>query len=156
MSVNEKLIEQTGVIGEKIELSNYSLISSEYVTTYIHPGNKLAALAGFNIVCDDIKEVGKNIAMQIAAMNPIGIDESGVNQDTIDKEMEIGRDLARKEGKPEAILEKIAEGRLKKFFKENTLLHQAYIKDSKQTIQQYLNTANADLIVTDFKRVNLG
>ena len=156
MSVNDKLVEQTGVIGEKIELSNYFIIKSDYVTGYIHPGNKLAALVGFDTSCDGIDELGRNIAMQIAAMNPLGLDESGVSEEIINKEIEIGKDLARKEGKPEDMLERIAQGRLKKFFKENTLLNQAYIKDSKLTISQYLKSAGCDLGIVDFKRVNLG
>ena len=101
-------------------------------------------------------DLGKNIAMQIAAMNPLGIDESGISTDIIDKEMEIGKDLARKEGKPEDMLERIATGRLKKFFKESTLINQVYIKDSKKTIMQYLKEADSNLQVVDFKRVNLG
>ncbi len=156
MTINDKLIEQTGVIGEKIELSNYFFIASDYVSTYIHPGNKLASIVGFNMSIDGIEEVGKNIAMQIAAMNPLGLKDSDISQDVIDKEMEIGKDLARKEGKPEDMLEKIATGRLKKFFKENTLVNQVYIKDSKKTITQYLKESNDNLDVTNFKRVNLG
>ncbi|MAQ32035.1 MAG: elongation factor Ts [Flavobacteriales bacterium] len=156
MTINDKLIEQTGVIGEKIELSNYFFISSDYVATYIHPGNKLASIVGFNMSIDVIEEVGKNIAMQVAAMNPLGLKDSDISQDIIDKEMEIGKDLARKEGKPEDMLEKIATGRLKKFFKENTLVNQVYIKDSKKTIIQYLKESNDNLDVTNFKRVNLG
>jgi len=156
MSVSEKLVEQTGVIGEKIEISNYSIIKSEYVTGYIHPGNKLAALVGFNSSFDGIEELGRNIAMQIAAMNPLGLDENGVSEEIINKELEIGKDLARKEGKPEEMIERIAEGRLKKFFKENTLLHQAYIKDSKLTISKYLSSSGHDLSIVDFKRIHLG
>ncbi len=156
ISINEKLVEQTGVIGEKIEISNYFLIKSDYVASYIHPGNKLSSLVGFNIKSNNIIEIGKNIAMQIAAMNPIGIDESSESQEIIEKEMEIGKDLARKEGKPESMLEKIAQGRLKKFFKENTLLNQVYIKDSKLSILAYLKSEEKDLIVTDFTRVQLG
>ena len=113
-------------------------------------------MVGFNIKSNNIIEIGKNIAMQIAAMNPIGIDESSVSQEIIEKEMEIGKDLARKEGKPESMLEKIAQGRLKKFFKENTLLNQVYIKDSKLSILAYLKSEEKDLIVTDFTRVQLG
>ena len=156
MTISDKLLEQTGVIGEKIELSNYFIIESEHVAGYIHPGNKLASLVGFNMAISEANEVGKNIAMQIAAMNPLGIDESNISSDIIEKEMEIGKDLARKEGKPEDMLERIATGRLKKFFKENTLIHQAYIKDSKKTIMQYLQESNNALQVSDFKRVNLG
>ena len=157
MSVSEKLVEQTGVIGEKIELSNYHAVSSDFVTAYIHPGNKLASLVGFNMSSTEgIQDIGKNIAMQIAAMNPVGLDEADITEDVIDKEIEIGKDLARQEGKPEEMLEKIAKGRLKKFFKENTLINQTYIKDSKKTVMQYLNDANSDLSITAFKRVSLG
>ena len=157
MSVGEKLVEQTGVIGEKIELSNYHVVSSDFVTAYIHPGNKLASLVGFNMSSTEgIQDIGKNIAMQIAAMNPVGLDEADITQDVIDKEIEIGKDLARQEGKPEEMLEKIAKGRLKKFFKENTLINQTYIKDSKKTVMQYLQDANSDLGITAFKRVSLG
>ena len=156
LSVSDKLVEQTGVIGEKIELTNYFMIKSGYVAGYIHPGNKLASLVGFNSKFDGIIELGKNVAMQIAAMNPLGLDENGVNQEVVDKEIEIGKDLARKEGKPEEMLERIAQGRLKKFFKENTLLHQVYIKDSKLTISEYLKSMSDDLEIVDFKRVYLG
>ena len=155
MLVKEKLIEQTGVIGEKLELSNYHHVNAEYVIGYIHPGNKLASLVGFNMAMQGIEEVGKNIAMQIAAMNPIGITESDVNQDIIDKEIEIGKDLARQEGKPEDMLERISMGRLKKFFKENTLINQVYIKDSKKTVAQYLKDYDKDLSIVEFKRVSL-
>tara|TARA_B100000530_G_scaffold56479_1_gene32118 strand:- start:2791 stop:3624 length:834 start_codon:yes stop_codon:yes gene_type:complete len=156
LSVSDKLVEQTGVIGEKIELSNYFMIKSDYIAGYIHPGNKLASLVGFNSKLDGIIELGKNVAMQIAAMNPLGLDEDGVSQEVVDKEIEIGKDLARKEGKPEEMLERIAQGRLKKFFKENTLLHQVYIKDSKLTISEYLKSMSDDLEIVDFKRVYLG
>jgi len=155
MLVKEKLIEQTGVIGEKLELSNYHHINAEYVVGYIHPGNKLASLVGFNMAMQGIEEVGKNIAMQVAAMNPIGITESDINQDIIDKEIEIGKDLARQEGKPEDMLERISMGRLKKFFKENTLMNQVYIKDSKKTVAQYLKDYDKDLSIVEFKRVSL-
>ena len=156
MSVGEKLVEQTGVIGEKLELSNYNIVNADYVTAYIHPGNKLASLVGFNLSSvDNIEDIGKNIAMQIAAMNPVGLNEADITQDIIDKEVEIGKDLARQEGKPEEMLEKIAMGRLKKFFKENTLINQTYIKDSKKTVMQYLKDADTDLSVVSFKRVSL-
>ena len=155
MLVKEKLIEQTGVIGEKLELSNYHHVNAEYVIGYIHPGNKLASLVGFNMAMQGIEEVGKNIAMQVAAMNPIGITETDINQDIIDKEIEIGKDLARQEGKPEDMLERISMGRLKKFFKENTLMNQVYIKDSKKTVAQYLKDYDKDLSIVEFKRVSL-
>jgi len=158
MSVDEKLVEQTGVIGEKLELSNYHIISADFVCTYIHPGNKLVSLVGFNNMSNGSteNEVGKNIAMQIAAMNPVSLTESDVPQEVIDKEIEIGKDLARQEGKPEEMLEKISMGRLKKFFKENTLINQTFIKDSKKTVMQYLKECNDDWKIVEFNRVNLG
>ncbi len=158
MSIEEKLVEQTGVIGEKLELSNYHIISADFVCTYIHPGNKLVSLVGFNNMSNGSteNEVGKNIAMQIAAMNPVSLTESDVPQEVIDKEIEIGKDLARQEGKPEEMLEKISMGRLKKFFKENTLINQTFIKDSKKTVMQYLKECNDDWKIVEFNRVNLG
>ena len=155
MSIADKLVEQTGVIGEKLELNNYAIIQADYVSAYVHPGNKLASLVGLNQNGDDLEEIGRNVAMQIAAMNPLGLLESDIPQDIIEKEIEIGKDLARQEGKPDEMLEKISMGRLKKFFKENTLINQTYIKDSKQTIMQYLQSFNQDLNVTEFRRVNL-
>lgn len=158
MTIEEKLVEQTGIIGEKLELSNYHIISADFVATYIHPGNKLVSLVGFGnmSVGGAQNEVGKNIAMQIAAMNPVSLSESDVPQDVINKEIEIGKDLARQEGKPEEMLEKISMGRLKKFFKENTLINQTFIKDSKKTVTQYLKECNDDWKIVEFKRVNLG
>ena len=163
VSVHDKLVEQTGVIGEKLELSNYHILSAGYVNAYIHPGNKLVSLVAFNNCLDDsestgesLAEISKNIAMQIAAMNPLGLTEANISQDVIDREIEVGKDLARQEGKPEDMLERISMGRLKKFFKENTLVHQSYIKDSKKTVLQYVKDCNKDLDIVDFKRVNLG
>ena len=155
MTIKDKLIEQTGVIGEKIELNNYSIIHAPHVSSYIHNGNKLSSLVGLSISNSESALIGLNIAMQIAAMNPLGLNESDVSQDVIDKEIEIGKDLAQKEGKPEEMLERISLGRLKKFFKENTLLNQIYIQDSKKTVKQYLYDCNKDLDVVVFKRTSL-
>ena len=155
ITVDEKLTEQTGVIGEKIELSNFKFVEAEYVKEYIHTGNKLASIVAFNSSPENIDEVGKNIAMQIAAMNPIALDEKQVSKEIVDKEIEIGKDLARQEGKPENMLEKIATGRLKKFFKENTLVNQLYIKDSKMTVGQYLKEIDTNLNIVSFERVSL-
>ena len=155
MSISEKLIEQTGVIGEKIELNNYSLIKAEFVSSYIHNGNKLSSLVGFNMRDTNAIEIGQNIAMQIAAMNPLGLNESDISQDIVDNEIEIAKDLARKEGKPEEMLDRISQGRLKKFFKENTLLHQIFIQDSKKTVKQYLADCNNDLDILSFRRSSL-
>ncbi|MEA1896524.1 MAG: translation elongation factor Ts [Bacteroidota bacterium] len=154
VTVGENVIEQIGIIGEKLDLSYFSSISAPSVVSYIHPGNKLASAVGFNQ--ENIEsQVAKDIAMQIAAMNPVAIDKEDVSQEVIDKEMEIGRDQAKREGKPENILDKIAEGKLNKFFKENTLLNQPFVKDNKKTIKQYLQEQNKDLTVTKFDRFGL-
>ena len=155
ISVEQKLLEQTGIIGEKIELGFFASIKDELVSAYTHHGNKLASIAGLNIYNEDFIEVGKDVCMQIAAMNPLGVDSSDISQDVLDKELEIAKDLARKEGKPEQMIEKIALGRLAKFFKENTLMKQAFIKDSKKSIELYLKEKNADLTVNQFYRFGL-
>jgi len=155
LSVEEKLLEQTGVIGEKIELGFYFSIEDELVSAYTHHGNRLAAIAGLNIYHSDFVEVGKDVCMQIAAMNPLGVNESDISKDVLDKELEIAKDLARKEGKPEQMIEKIALGRLGKFFKENTLMKQAFIKESKKSIESYLKEKNSDLTVNQFNRFGL-
>ena len=152
MTVAEKVLEQTGVIGEKIEISA-QLIEDVQVSSYIHAGNRLATLVGFNAITD--LQVARDVAMQVAAMNPLAVDKDGIDQETIDRELEIAKDLARQEGKPEEMLEKIAFGRLNKFYKENTLLNQAFIKDGKKTVAQYLKDQDDSLSVTCFKRVGL-
>ena len=152
MTVAEKVLEQTGVIGEKIEVSA-QVIEDVQVSSYVHAGNRLATLVGFNKSVDH--QVARDIAMQVAAMSPIAVDKNNVDQETIDRELEIAKDLARQEGKPEQMLEKIAQGRLNKFFKENTLLNQAFIKDGKKSVAQYLQEHSDDLSVTCFKRVGL-
>jgi elongation factor Ts len=150
----DKVIEQIGIIGEKLELSYYDFIKAEHVQSYIHPGNRLATLAGFNKPGID-QQVYKDVAMQIAAMNPVAVDKDDVKQEEIDRELEIGKEQARREGKPDNLLEKIAMGKLGKFFKENTLLNQEFIKDNKQTIRQYLSSVDKDLTVTRFSRYTL-
>ena len=152
MTVAEKVLEQTGVIGEKIEVSS-QIVESAQVSSYVHAGNRLATIVGFNNTTDS--QVARDVAMQVAAMNPIAIDRDGVQQETIDRELEIAKDLARQEGKPEQMLEKIALGRLNKFFKENTLLNQSFIKDGKKSVAQYLKEHDSELTVTSFKRVGL-
>ncbi len=152
-SISEIIVEQIGVIGEKIELAYYETIEADQVVPYIHHGNRLATLVGLNKAVNT--EVGKDVAMQIAAMNPVGIDKGDVSEDVINKEREIGREQAIKEGKPENIVDKIAEGKLTKFFKENTLLNQEFTKDSKKTVRQFLQEADKELTVTTFKRYSL-
>ncbi len=153
-TIKDLVIEQVGVIGEKIELSYYSKISAEAVVAYIHQGNKLATLVGFNKGGFDI-QVGKDVAMQVAAMNPIAVSRDAVPADVKEKELEIGKELARNEGKPEAMLDKIAQGRLNKYFKENVLLEQAFVKDNKTTIAKHLQGVDKDLTVTEFIRFSL-
>ncbi len=154
MTVSEKLIEQTGVIGEKIELSAFEKIAAPFVGSYIHSG-KIATIVGLSANVDGAGEVAKDIAMQAAAMNPIALNEDGVDKDVIAKEIEIAKDQLRQEGKPEAMLDKIAEGKLKRFFKDNTLVNQAFIKDSKVSVANYVKSIG-DVTVVDFKRVALG
>jgi len=154
MTVADKIIEEVGKIGEKIDLSGYEIVEADRVIAYNHPGNKLASMVGFNSD-GDIEEAGKDVAMQIAAMNPVSVDKEDVSSDMIEKEIEIGKEQARQEGKPEDLLEKIAMGKLNKFYKENTLMNQAFIKDSKKTVRQYLEEVQKDLKVTSFKRIAL-
>lgn len=155
VTVEEKVTEQIGIIGEKLDLSFYASVSAPTVVSYIHPGNKLASAVGFNQEGLDT-QVGRDIAMQIAAMSPVAIDKDDVSPEIKEKELEIGREQARQEGKPEQIIEKIAEGKLNKFFKENTLLNQAFVKDNKKTILQYLQEQDKALTVTEFTRFGLG
>jgi len=155
VSISDKLLEKTGVIGEKIELGFYDFIESEYVSSYIHHGNRLASLVGLNISHEDYFQVGRDLCMQVAAMNPMGLSDKDISQDILDRELDIAKETARKEGKPEQMIEKIALGRLGKFFKENTLLKQAFIKDGKKSIEQYLKDINTDLNVLEFKRFGL-
>ena len=152
ITIDEKIIEQTGVIGEKLDVS-MEIVDSEQVSYYIHPGNRLATIVGFEKLHDE--QVGKDIAMQVAAMNPIAIDKDSVSDEIIDRELSIGKEQAREEGKPEEMLEKIALGRLNKFFKENTLLNQIFIKDNKISVKQYLENSDNNTNITMFKRVSL-
>jgi elongation factor Ts len=152
--IGEKIIEYIGVIGEKIELSYYEKIEAAHVQAYIHPGNRLATLVGFTKAGADT-QFYKDIAMQIAAMNPVAVDKEDVKAETIAQEIEIGKEQARREGKPEEMLEKIAQGKLSKFFKESTLLNQDFVKDNKMTIRQYLQSVDKDMKVTEFKRYTL-
>ncbi len=156
ITLGEKIIEQTGVIGEKVELADYQRLEAPMVVSYIHMGNRAGVVVGLNKASDNYMVAGKDVAMQVAAMNPIAVDKDGVSQEKIQKEIEIGMDIARQEGKPEAMLEKIATGKLNKFFKESTLLNQAYVKNNKQSISQFLSGIDSDLTVTDFKHVKLG
>ncbi|MEQ8520859.1 MAG: translation elongation factor Ts [Vicingaceae bacterium] len=152
-SIGEKITEEIGKIGEKIDLSSYEVVEGGRVVAYNHPGNKLASMVGFSQ--DASEDLGKDVAMQIAAMNPVSIDKDDVSSEIIEREIEVGKEQARGEGKPEELLEKIAMGKLNKFYQENTLMNQQFIKDSKKTIRQHLESVNKDLKITAFKRIAL-
>ena len=153
-TVGGKIIEFVGIIGEKLELSYFEKIEAAHVQAYIHPGNRLATLVGFTKAGLDM-QVYKDVAMQVAAMNPVAVDKADVPGKIVAQELEIGREQARLDGKPEEMLDKIAQGKLGKFFKESTLLNQEFVKDNKQTIGQYLKSVDKDLSVTGFKRFTL-
>ncbi len=155
ITVAEKLIEQTGVIGEKIEIGDYRTLEAPFVGFYIHAGNKIGVLTGLSKATDGAADVAKDVAMQAAAMNPVALNEARVDQKTIDSEIEIAKDQLRQEGKPEAMLDNIAKGKLNRFFKDNTLVNQDFIKDNKQSVAQYVKTLG-DVEVVSFERVALG
>lgn len=155
LSINDKITEQIGVIGEKLDLSGYEVVRAEKVVAYNHPGNQLATLVGLNSGTEAAGEAGRQVAMQVAAMNPLALNKDGVDADTVRRELEVGKELAIQEGKPAEMAEKIAEGRLNKFFKENTLLSQDFVRDNKQTVEQFLNSTQSGLTVVDFKRIAL-
>lgn len=156
ITIGEKVSEQVGVIGEKIELAAYERIEAAMVAPYIHMGNKAGVLVGLNKASEAIYEAGRDVAMQVAAMHPIAVDKDGVDAATIAKEIEIGKEVARQEGKAEDMLEKIALGKLNKFYKESTLLNQDFVKDSKLTVGAYLQSIDKELTVTAFRHVKLG
>lgn len=157
LQLSEKLLEQVGKIGEKIDVINYVIMDGENIVPYIHAANRLGVLVSLNNAGSDANFVaGKDVAMQIAAMNPIALDKDGVDASIIEREIQIGKDQAIAEGKPEAMLEKIAQGKLGKFYKDNTLLNQEFVKDSSKTITQMLDNVEKGLTVKAFKRVALG
>lgn len=156
ITIGEKVQEQVGVIGEKIELSDYERIEAPQVVSYVHMGNKAGVIVGLNKADANYKDAGRDVAMQVAAMKPVALDKDGVDATIVEKEIEIGKELARQEGKPEEMLEKIALGKLNKFFKDNTLLAQAFVKDNSQSVEAYLKSIDKDLTVTGFKHVRLG
>jgi len=155
-AISEALIEQTGVIGEKIDVSQYDVVSGEKVIAYIHGNYRLGVLVGLSADVEGADEAGKDVAMQIAAMNPIAVDKDGIDQNTIDREIAIAKEQIIAEGKPAEMAEKIAQGKLNKFFKDTTLLNQEFVKDSSKNISQFLDSVSKGLTVTAFKRVQLG
>ena len=157
LTIAEKIVEMTGKIGEKLEVTALELVTGEAVVPYTHSNKKLGVLVVLKDVNgSDVSEAGKDVAMQIAAMNPVAVDKDGVDPTIIEKEIEIGKEQARQEGKPENIIEKIAMGKLNKFFAENTLLSQKFVKDNSVSIQKYLDGVSKGLSVAEFKRVAIG
>lgn len=157
LTVQDKVTELLGKIGEKLEVTQFEQLTGDQVASYIHSNGKLGVLVALaNTNGADVADAGKDVGMQIAAMNPVALDKDGVDSATVEKEIEIGKDQARQEGKPEAILEKIAQGKLQKFFKENTLLSQSFVKEPKQSVAEYLNSVEKGLTVSAFKRVSIG
>lgn len=156
MSVSELLLEMTGKTGEKIELPAYNVIEAPLVSAYNHNGNRIATIAGFNLTGEKVEAAGHEVALQIAAMNPIALNEDSIPQETINHELEIARETIRQEGKPENMIEKIAQGKLKKFFKENTLIDQEFINDNKLSVGDFLKQTDANLTCTGFFRMQLG
>ncbi|MBL0192037.1 MAG: elongation factor Ts [Saprospiraceae bacterium] len=155
ITIGEKVLEQVGVIGEKMELT-YEKIEAEMVLPYIHMGNRAGVIVGLNKNDAAFEQAGKDVAMQVAAMKPVAVDKDGVDPSIVSKEIEIGKEVARQEGKPEEMLEKIALGKLNKFYKESTLLNQDFVKDSSKNVAAYLASFDKDLTVTGFKHIKLG
>jgi elongation factor Ts len=156
VKVETIIAEQVAKIGEKIEVADYQTLEAPLVASYIHMGNKAGVLVGLNVADQAYVEAGRDVAMQVAAMKPVALNENDVPTDIIEKEIEIGKEIARNEGKPEDMLEKIAKGKLNKFFKENTLLNQVFVKDGKISVQDYLKSKNPDLTAIGFRHIKLG
>lgn len=156
-TVGDKLMEMVAKIGEKIDITAYEKVSAEAVIPYIHGNYRIGVLVGLNKAkTEAIEAAGKDVAMQIAAMNPLAIDEKGVPQEIVEREKAIAMEQVAAEGKPAEMAERIATGKLNKFFKENTLLPQAFVKDGNMSVAQYLKSVDADLTVTAFKRIAIG
>lgn len=155
LTVADKLFDIIGKIGEKIDITAYEVIEAPKVVIYIHPGNKVVSMVGMS-TGTAASDVAKDVAMQIAAMSPVAIDKDDVDSRTLEREIEIGKEQARAEGKPEEMLEKIAQGKLNKFYKENTLLNQQFIKDDKMDIRTYLDKTEKGLTVKVFRRIQIG
>ncbi|MGB0430826.1 MAG: translation elongation factor Ts [Bacteroidia bacterium] len=155
-TIKEVLLDNMAKIGEKLEISNYASLEAENVVSYIHAGNKIGVLVALTVGGEAASNAGKDAAMQIAAMNPMAVDKSGVAQDAIDRELEIAKEQIKAEGKPEHMIEKIAQGKLGKFFKENTLLSQPFVKDSSVTVEKMLKAVDGNLTVSAFRRLGIG
>ncbi len=156
LSIADRITEQVGKIGEKMEL-HYEQLQAPYVVAYNHPGNRLATIVAFNKSgVANLETTAKDVAMQAAAMGPVAVDKDDVDTVTLERELDIAREQIRAEGKPEEMIEKIAQGKLNKFFKDNTLLNQDFIKDSKMSVRQYIQSNDKELTVSGFKRFALG
>ncbi len=156
LNVGDKITELVGKIGEKIDIVAYEVLEGEKIIPYIHMGSKLGVLVALkNTGGTDVADAGRDVAMQIAAMKPVAVDKDGVDASVVEKELKIGREQAIAQGKPEKIIDKIAEGKLNKFFKDNTLLNQAFVKDSSMTVAKYLDSVSKGLTVDSFKRISV-
>jgi len=156
-NIGERLTEEMGKIGEKIDVTKYAMVEGESVVNYIHAGNRIGVLVELSTTANDaVVEAGKDVAMQIAAMNPVSVDENDIPAEVKERELEIGREQARAEGKPEQIIEKIAMGKLQKFYKDNTLTKQAFVKDSSVSVENMLKNIDSNLKVVSFSRIALG
>ena len=157
LTISEKITELVGKIGEKLEISALVHMKGEAVIPYIHAGSKLGVLVSLKGVNGkDVSDAGKDVGMQIAAMNPVAVDETNVDKTLIEKEMEIAKAQIIAEGKPANMVDKIAQGKLQRFYKDNTLVHQAFVKDNSKTVAQYLDSVSKGLAVAEFKRVTIG
>jgi elongation factor Ts len=156
-TIEARLLDEVAKIGEKIDVVKYELIEGSNVVAYIHGANRMGVLVEMNNAPSDLNMVaGKDAAMQIAAMNPVAVDRDGVDATTIERELEVGKEQARQEGKPEAMIEKIAMGKLEKFYKDSTLLNQEFVKDGSKTVAKMLNDTESGLTIKQFRRVQLG
>lgn len=151
-SINDKLVEEIGKIGEKIQISSYDILQSDMIVAYNHPGNKIASMVALNEANLKAETAGRDVAMQVAAMNPVAVSPDQVDESIRERELAVGREQALEEGKPENMLDKIAQGKLNKFYKENTLMNQQFIKDNSQSVADYLKSLDGDLQVIDFRR----
>lgn len=155
LTIQDKVTEMVGKINEKINITAYEQVEAPLVAEYIHSGNRAGVLVGLSKSTDAAYAAGRSVAMQVAAMKPLALDKGDIDQATQDKEIDIAKELARQEGKPEAMLDKIAAGRLNKFFKEQTLVNQQFVKDNKKTVKQYLDSTDKGLEAVSFKHVTL-
>ncbi len=155
-TVNSLLEDQMAKIGEKITISSFDILESEYVVGYNHFGNQIGVLVAFNKNDDAIKEAAQDIAMQIAAMSPLAVDKDSIPEEAVNEELEVAKEQIRQEGKPDHLVDKIAQGKLKKFYEENALLEQAFVKDSKKTVRDFLQEVDKDLEIKAFKRIAIG